>query len=198
MPRNRYQLLNSFLHFNDNAEQVARGQPGFDPLFKVRPLIDISMPTYQQHFHPRAQLSVDESLAPSGQARVTRGDKKWEFVPGPWRQICILCPRRRSTRSQLAWHEAGTHDHYERQQPNRGEANKESPSWRRTLCHEEAIYCRSLQQVHGWRRQTGPEGNYRFPNQKVKAYRVIYNYLVEVALVNAHISHRIANPTSKL
>ena len=82
MPRNRYQLLNSFLHFNDNAEQVARGQPGFDPLFKVRPLIDISTPTYQQHFHPRAQLSVDESLAPfkgrlSYKQYIPNKPKKW-------------------------------------------------------------------------------------------------------------------------
>ncbi|XP_071490416.1 piggyBac transposable element-derived protein 4-like [Diadema antillarum] len=62
--KNRFQLLNTFLHFNDNEKLVPRGQPGFDPLHKTRPLIDMSQPTYLEHFLPGGYLSIDESLAP--------------------------------------------------------------------------------------------------------------------------------------
>ncbi|XP_071489198.1 piggyBac transposable element-derived protein 4-like [Diadema antillarum] len=62
--RNRFQLLNTFLHFNDNEKLVPRGQPGFDPLHKTRPLIDMSQPTYLEHFLPGGYLSIDQSLAP--------------------------------------------------------------------------------------------------------------------------------------
>ena len=34
MPRNGYQLLNVFLHFNVNDLRIARGKEGYDPLLK--------------------------------------------------------------------------------------------------------------------------------------------------------------------
>ncbi|XP_041473820.1 piggyBac transposable element-derived protein 4-like [Lytechinus variegatus] len=64
MCRNRYQLLNSMLHLVDNELRIPRGQPGYDPLFKVQPVIDLVRPTYQQSFSPGRELAVDESLAP--------------------------------------------------------------------------------------------------------------------------------------
>ena len=62
MSRNRYQLICSFLHFNDNAEQVPRGQPGYDPLFKIAPLIDILKPLYKVYYIPSRELSIDETM----------------------------------------------------------------------------------------------------------------------------------------
>ena len=62
MSGNRYQLLCSFLHFNDNAEQVPRGQPGYDPLFKIAPLIDILKPLYKVYYIPSRELSIDETM----------------------------------------------------------------------------------------------------------------------------------------
>ncbi|XP_030839578.1 piggyBac transposable element-derived protein 4 [Strongylocentrotus purpuratus] len=63
MSRNRYQLINSLLHFVDNEDRVPRGQPGHNVLFKVQPIIDRVRPTYQEAFAPGRDLSVDESLA---------------------------------------------------------------------------------------------------------------------------------------
>ena len=35
MPRDRFLLLFTFLHFNDNDNYIARGQEGYDPLYKL-------------------------------------------------------------------------------------------------------------------------------------------------------------------
>lgn len=42
--------------------QVPRGQDGFNPLFKIQPLLDIVDPTYMQVYNPRRELSLDESM----------------------------------------------------------------------------------------------------------------------------------------
>ena len=62
MPRNRYQLLKSFIHFNNNEERPRKDDPGYNPLFKIQPLIDICHPTYLTAYAPRKELSVDESM----------------------------------------------------------------------------------------------------------------------------------------
>ena len=63
MPRDRYELLNSFLHFANNAEdRPARGEPNFDPLWKIRPLIEICEPLYTASYGPSCELSIDESI----------------------------------------------------------------------------------------------------------------------------------------
>lgn len=62
LSRNRYQLLNTFLHFSDNNQRVARGQDGYDPLFKVRPLLDITNVRYINVYAPDQELSIDESM----------------------------------------------------------------------------------------------------------------------------------------
>ena len=50
--------LLKFLHLNDNNQYVKKGQPGHDPLFKVRPLIK----NFQEANHPSHELSIDESM----------------------------------------------------------------------------------------------------------------------------------------
>lgn len=60
--RDSYQLIKSFLHFNDNAEQKPKGDPEYDPLYKVRPLIDIVADKYVEFYEPGESLSVDESM----------------------------------------------------------------------------------------------------------------------------------------
>ena len=62
MSRNRYQLLNTFLHFNDNIERRARGEEGYDPLFKVRTLMNCIDPRYLSAYAPDKELSIDESM----------------------------------------------------------------------------------------------------------------------------------------
>lgn len=62
MSRNRYQLISSFLHFCNNEERVARGQPGYDPLFKIRPLLDIVGPLGRTYYTPSREISIDEAM----------------------------------------------------------------------------------------------------------------------------------------
>ena len=63
MSRDRYELLTSFLHFADNAiDRPVRGEPGYEPLWKVKPLMDICEPTYLATYGPRSELSIDESI----------------------------------------------------------------------------------------------------------------------------------------
>ena len=62
MSRNRFELIQTFLHFNNTELQVLRGQRGFNPLFKIQPLLDIVDPTYMQVYGPRRELSLDESM----------------------------------------------------------------------------------------------------------------------------------------
>ena len=63
MSRNRYERITSFLHFSDNnAERPERGQPGFDPLWKVRPLMDLCEERYTTVYSPSRELSIDENI----------------------------------------------------------------------------------------------------------------------------------------
>ncbi|XP_041355399.1 piggyBac transposable element-derived protein 4-like [Gigantopelta aegis] len=60
MQRNRFELILSFLHFNDNSQHVPRGEEGHDRLFKVRPVIDMVIPMFKDLFVPQKELSLDE------------------------------------------------------------------------------------------------------------------------------------------
>ena len=62
MPRNRFELLQIFLHFNDVTNQVAKGVEGYNPLFKIQPLFDICHPLYEKVYQPKKCLSIDESM----------------------------------------------------------------------------------------------------------------------------------------
>ena len=54
MSRNRFEAILSFLHFNNNLDQALRGTPGYDHLFKIRPLINILQPKVSALYHPRS------------------------------------------------------------------------------------------------------------------------------------------------
>ena len=62
MSCNRFHLLRSFLHFNDNSRHVPKGQYGYDILFKVRPIIDLVKDTYLEVYQPRMNLAIDETM----------------------------------------------------------------------------------------------------------------------------------------
>ena len=60
MSHDRFELILSFLHYANNEDHVARGQPGHDRLFKVRQLIDMIVPKFRQVFSPRKEVAIDE------------------------------------------------------------------------------------------------------------------------------------------
>ncbi|XP_039297776.1 piggyBac transposable element-derived protein 4-like [Nilaparvata lugens] len=60
--RDSYQLLKTFLHFNDNAKQIPKGQVGYDKLFKIRPLLDITSEKYMESYTPGTAIAIDKSM----------------------------------------------------------------------------------------------------------------------------------------
>ena len=64
MSKTRFEQIYRFLHMSDCSKQVARGQPCYDPLFKVRSLLDIIDPLLLSLYNPHEQLSIDEAMIP--------------------------------------------------------------------------------------------------------------------------------------
>ena len=62
MSRNKFQLLQTFMHLNANNNRVERGEDGYIPLFKIQSLLDITEPTYRQCFCPGQNISIDEAI----------------------------------------------------------------------------------------------------------------------------------------
>ena len=54
-------FFNVFCGFS-SLDCPARGQPGFDPWRKVRPVLDAMNFTFKKYFVPRKYLSIDESM----------------------------------------------------------------------------------------------------------------------------------------
>ena len=62
MPRDRFYLINRYLHFNDNDDQVDREHPLYDKLLKLRPIIERVQKSFQQHYTPSRNVSIDEQM----------------------------------------------------------------------------------------------------------------------------------------
>ncbi|KAM9305474.1 piggyBac transposable element-derived protein 4-like [Gastrophryne carolinensis] len=62
MSASRFQLLQKFLHYNDNTLAVQPDHPQFDDLFKLRPLLDHLLKRFQEVYTPGQNLVVDRSL----------------------------------------------------------------------------------------------------------------------------------------
>ena len=62
MSRNRFQLLQKFLLFNDNSKMPVPADPSPDELFKLRPLLDHLFKKFQEAYVPSWHISIDESL----------------------------------------------------------------------------------------------------------------------------------------
>jgi hypothetical protein len=62
MPIKRFKVLLRHLHLNDNTTAVPRGEPNFDKLHKLRPLISIIRKNSLKLNNPGRQLSIDEAM----------------------------------------------------------------------------------------------------------------------------------------
>ena len=62
MSRNRFDQLCGRLHFNDNSLAPAHGTPGYDKLFKIRPVIDAICDKCNTLYNPGVNVSVDEAM----------------------------------------------------------------------------------------------------------------------------------------
>ena len=64
MSQKRFEQILRYLHLNDSDSQVARGQDGFDILFKVRKLLDLICPLLASEYNTHEQLCIDEAMIP--------------------------------------------------------------------------------------------------------------------------------------
>jgi hypothetical protein len=54
--------LNQYIHLRDTSRTPGRDDPGYDPLFKVRTLVDSVLPRLRDNYNPGQNLSVDEGM----------------------------------------------------------------------------------------------------------------------------------------
>ena len=62
MLRDRFFNILRFLHLVDSTKQKSKGEHGYDPLFKVRPLIDHLAAVYPKYYQSSRYLSIDEMM----------------------------------------------------------------------------------------------------------------------------------------
>ncbi len=62
LKRDRFSLLLKFLHLNDNNHFIPKGQPGHDPLHKIRPFLNKILENFQSSFQLGREVSLDESM----------------------------------------------------------------------------------------------------------------------------------------
>ena len=62
MSKGRFQKLSHYFHLNENSAAVPKGQPEYDPLLKVRPLLDAITVNSCAHYFPGRDISLDEAM----------------------------------------------------------------------------------------------------------------------------------------
>eukprot|EP00117_Sycon_ciliatum_P020637 scpid81604/ scgid18325/ PiggyBac transposable element-derived protein 4 len=60
MSLTRYQQIKRFLHVADSSLEPKHGTPQFDPLYKVRPMLNVFLEKCKELYSPTKQLSLDE------------------------------------------------------------------------------------------------------------------------------------------
>ena len=62
MTRPRFEAIRKCLHYSDNAACPPRGDPAYDRLYKIRPVIDHFGAKFMEAYVPGREVAVDESL----------------------------------------------------------------------------------------------------------------------------------------
>ena len=62
MSRDRFSLLLRFLHLNDSTKYIPKGEPGYDPLYKLRPFVDSLIANFKAAFNLGHEIAVDEGM----------------------------------------------------------------------------------------------------------------------------------------
>ena len=88
MSRTQFEKLGQYLHLNGRSNYVTRGQPGFDPLFKVRPLLEIFREQCSSMYKPGRAISIDEAMIKFNGRLFFKQYMKSK--PTPW-GIKVLC-----------------------------------------------------------------------------------------------------------
>ena len=64
MSRDRFLQIHKYLHFVDNDSVVPPGEPNYDRLCKVRPVLDMIEDRFATIYHPHQQCAIDEAMVP--------------------------------------------------------------------------------------------------------------------------------------
>ena len=62
MPIDRFKVLQKCLHINDNTKAKPRGDPEYDRLHKIRPLLSAINETCLNQYYPNRELNVDKAM----------------------------------------------------------------------------------------------------------------------------------------
>ena len=62
MPRDRFYAITRHFHLVDSTKQAKKEEIGYDPLFKVRPVIDQILDCCKKYYQPGQELSIDEMM----------------------------------------------------------------------------------------------------------------------------------------
>ena len=62
MSGRRFELLMSYFHLNDSQLQPSRDSPNFDRQYKLRPLLDMIVNSFQSLYIPNQHISIDETM----------------------------------------------------------------------------------------------------------------------------------------
>ena len=62
MSKGRLKKIGQYFHLSDNRKAYPKGHPKFDPLLKVRPLLETVLENSKKHYHPNREVSIDEAM----------------------------------------------------------------------------------------------------------------------------------------
>ena len=62
--RQRFREISRYIHFVDNTQLPTRGEPGYDKVGKVKPIIDHCSKVFQDSYHPNCECAIDEAMIP--------------------------------------------------------------------------------------------------------------------------------------
>lgn len=64
MSRNRFLQILRYLHVSDDSAIVPAGQPGYDKLHKIKPLLQLLFPNFEKAYDLHKNISIDECMIP--------------------------------------------------------------------------------------------------------------------------------------
>ena len=62
MTKNRFEQLCQYLHFSDTTKEPKCGEPNYDRLFKIRPVLNDVLDKAKNTYEPSKNISVDEGM----------------------------------------------------------------------------------------------------------------------------------------
>ena len=64
MSKNAFMLLLGNIHLNDNSKEPKKGSHDYDPLWKLRPFVDLCFDRFHKVYKPERELAFDEGACP--------------------------------------------------------------------------------------------------------------------------------------